>query len=40
MFLVFVPFLSAVVYLIARHGSMAERRARGDEYVSESNSLI
>jgi hypothetical protein len=40
LFLVFVPFLGCIVYLIARHGSMAARRARGREYVTESNSLI
>jgi hypothetical protein len=40
LFLVFVPFLAAVVYLIARRGSMAERRARGQEVVTESTGLI
>lgn len=40
LFLVVVPFLGCIVYLIARHGSMEARKARGEEYVSESNGLI
>jgi hypothetical protein len=40
LFLVFVPFLGCLVYLIARHGSMEARKARGQEYVGESNGLI
>ena len=40
LFLVFLPFLGAVVYLIARSGSMAARRARDREYVTEASSLV
>ena len=40
LFLVFVPFLGCLVYVIARHDSMAARKARGEEYVTESNGLI
>jgi hypothetical protein len=40
LFLVFLPFLGAVVYLIARSGSMAARRAREREYVTEANGLV
>ena len=32
-FLIFVPFLTAVVYVIARGQGMAERRERGGDYV-------
>lgn len=38
LFLVFLPFLGAIVYLIARRGSMAERRAREQEFVTEPSS--
>jgi hypothetical protein len=37
---VLVPFLGCLVYVIARHDSMAARKARGQEYVTESNGLI
>lgn len=40
LFLVFLPFLGAVVYLIARSGSMAARRARDREYVTEASGLV
>jgi hypothetical protein len=35
LFLVFLPFLGSVIYLIARHSSMAARRARDREYVTD-----
>lgn len=36
LFLVFVPFLAAVVYIIVRRGSMAARTARDQEVVADS----
>ncbi|MFB2596691.1 PLDc N-terminal domain-containing protein [Herbiconiux sp. P17] len=35
LFLVFVPFVSVIVYLIARHRSMAMRNARETEVVAD-----
>ncbi|MEL4318390.1 PLDc N-terminal domain-containing protein [Leifsonia sp. YIM 134122] len=35
LFLVFVPFLSTVVYLIVRRKSMAMRQGRGEEVVHD-----
>lgn len=39
LFLVALPFLGALVYLIARGRSMSARRAREREYVTEANGL-
>jgi hypothetical protein len=40
LFLVFLPFLGALIYLIARGNSMSARRDRGREYVRDADGVI
>jgi predicted permease len=40
LFLLILPFLGAVIYLIARGSSMSARRARDREYVTDADGVI
>jgi ABC-type multidrug transport system fused ATPase/permease subunit len=40
LFLVILPILGSLIYLIARGSSMSARRARDREYVSDADGLI